>query len=135
LTFIPLSTMCLSSIPNHLINEASGLYSLMRVLGSSAGISIIITYFTRQTQASWNELGGFINPYNENLTQYLQALNLNPTDPLAMQILGKELSIYSQMQGMIDSYFLITFCFIVMLPLIFLFERRKIKNQPVVTLD
>lgn len=132
LSFIPLSTMCLSTMPKQFMNEAAGLFSLMRTIGASAGISIVITYFTRQSQVSWNELGGFINPYNPSVYQYLSSLNLEPTDPLAAQILQIQLSTYTQLQAIIDSFFLLSFCFILMVPLTMLFRVKQTETVVVI---
>ena len=37
---------------------------------------IIATYLSRSTQQQWSSLRGYINPYNEALSSYLQPLHL-----------------------------------------------------------
>lgn len=135
LTFVTLSIMCLSNMPKQYMNEAAGLYSLMRTLGASAGISVVMSYFSRCSQISWNELGSFINPFNPDVYTYLDKINLLPTDPLAVQILGYELSMYAQLQGIIDSFFLLTAGFVLMLPLTLLFKRPKPQTEKVVVIE
>lgn len=125
LSFVPLSVMCLSTMPKQFMNEAAGLFSLMRIMGASTGVSIIITYFSRRTQICWNQFGGFVNPYNENLDLYLKDMQLSSTDPLTMQIIGHELSKYAQFQAIIDAFFVLSICFVFMLPLTLLFKKEK----------
>ncbi len=48
--FVPTSTMAFSSIPKEKSGKASALYSLMRNLGGSIGISLVLNYLTRQRQ-------------------------------------------------------------------------------------
>ena len=48
--FVPVSTMAFSSVPKEKSGKASALYSLMRNLGGSFGISLILTYLQRHEQ-------------------------------------------------------------------------------------
>jgi len=130
LIFVPLSNLCLSTLPKAYINEAAGLFSLMRTIGFSAGISVIITYFTRQGQASWNQMGAFINVYNPNVNTYLHNLHLQATDPLAAQVLAIELARQSQMQSVVDVFFLISLCFLLIIPMVFLLEKERPNAEP-----
>lgn len=127
LIFVPLSTIAYATLPAAARTEAAGLYSLLRTLGSSIGISITITLVTRQTQVVWNQLGGFINPYNPALYQYLQPLQLKAQQPFAAAVLGNTLSRQAQMVAFVDAYAFITWSFVVMLPLVFLLKGHKRK--------
>jgi DHA2 family multidrug resistance protein len=48
--FVPVSTMAFSHIPKEKSGKASALFNLMRNLGGSFGISIILTYLSRREQ-------------------------------------------------------------------------------------
>jgi len=128
LVFVPISTIAFSTLSPALRSEAAGLYSLIRTLGSSIGISIVITYYTRHVQAAWNQMGGSINPYNPQLTAYLQAGNLSLNDPSTLNILARELGRQAQMVSFINAFGFISMSFLVVLPLIFLMKdpRKKI---------
>jgi DHA2 family multidrug resistance protein len=54
--FVPTSTMAFSSISKEKSGKASALYSLMRNLGGSAGISIVLSYIARHEQIHQNYL-------------------------------------------------------------------------------
>lgn len=130
--FVPLSAVAFSTLPEHLRGEGAGLFSLLRTLGSSVGISVIITLFSRHTQISWNELGGFINPYNPAVTQYLNSAQLSLSSPVAPDVLANTLSSQAQMISFIDVYKFIAWSFIIALPLVFLIKKPD-KRQPLTT--
>jgi DHA2 family multidrug resistance protein len=50
LVYVPLSTVAFSSLADNLRNEGTSLFSLMRNIGSSAGISVVDFMLTRNTQ-------------------------------------------------------------------------------------
>ena len=105
--------------------EAAGIYSLVRTLGSAVGISIVTTVMTRQAQIIWNDLGTNFTIYNPALKDYLERLHLSITDPQAPAILGQLLAQQAQMGAILDAYKLITWSFLIMLPLILLLKRSS----------
>lgn len=122
--FVPLATMSITTLPKALFNEASGIFSLARTLGMSIGISIVATFFARDTQRCWNIFGGYINRFNHAVNDYLVNLNLKGTDPLGAQVLGQQLDIYAQMQAVVDTYFMISLFFVAMIPLVFIIDKK-----------
>lgn len=125
LMFVPLSAVAYSTLPDSMRAEAAGLFSLLRTMGSSIGISIIITLYTRHTQIAWNQLGGFVNPYNPSLTNYLQTLHLDIHNPLAIPLIANELGKQAQMLSFVDVYVFIAWSILAMLPLVFFVKKYK----------
>jgi DHA2 family multidrug resistance protein len=121
--FVPLSAVAFSTLAPHLRAEAAGLFSLLRTIGSSIGISITATLLTRHGQISWNELGGFITPYNPAVAHFLQSLHLSLSSPLAIQILMKTLNAQAQMIAFVDMFAFITWSFVLMLPLLLFIKK------------
>ena len=76
--FIPISTMAFAHIPPEKSNKASALYALLRNLGGSVGISLLLSYVTRHGQLQQNMLVDHLsnaNPgYRALLWQSTQAL-------------------------------------------------------------
>jgi DHA2 family multidrug resistance protein len=70
LVFVPLSTVAFATLPPHFRTDAASLFSLVRNLGSSIGISIVTVLLTRNTQINHEELGAWINPYNPALQTF-----------------------------------------------------------------
>ena len=75
LVFPPLSTLTFATLPAQLRTEAAGLFSLMRNIGASVGISVVETLLARSIQINHAELAEHVNPYSA-------ALNALPADSL-----------------------------------------------------
>ncbi len=134
---IPLSTIALSTLPPRLIAEGAGLFSLMRTFGFSIGISAVATILTRHTQAAWQHLGGFIQPFRTAVYTYLNPLHVQPTDPEAALLFAHEIAVQAQMIAIVDVYIAMTLSFVLMFPLVLLLKRaeKQVPLQSVVTAD
>ena len=113
--FIPLSTVAFMTLDPRLRTEATGLFNLVRNLGSSIGISIMATMLSRNIQIGHSVLAGYVTPFNENLS----AAGFNTaTFPLAVgQQSAAQLDGLITVQAMMISYlddfklmFIITLC-------------------------
>ncbi|HJV85223.1 MAG TPA: DHA2 family efflux MFS transporter permease subunit [Noviherbaspirillum sp.] len=131
LIFVPLSTIAYATLPRARIAEAAGLYSLVRTMGSAVGISIVTTLMSRQGQVLWNELGGKLTRFNPAVMHYLQGLGLRPDDPKAVALMAQQVAQQAEMLAMINVFQLITWSFVVMLPLVFLLRKSQGGGGPV----
>jgi DHA2 family multidrug resistance protein len=127
--FVPLSAVAFSTLPAVMRPEAAGLFSLLRTLGSSIGISIVSTLLSRNTQIAWNHFGGFINPYNTAVNHYLYPLHLQASSPKGAAMLATVVATHAQMQAYVDIYKFITWSFLLMLPLVILIKKSKHNNN------
>ncbi|KJS09680.1 MAG: DSBA oxidoreductase [Hoeflea sp. BRH_c9] len=84
LVFVPLSAVAFATLDVHFRTDAASLFSLVRNLGSSIGISVVTLYLTRNIQINHQELSVFINPFNPVLQELLQG---SPSDPATLQML------------------------------------------------
>ena len=64
LVFVPISTVAYSTLPMAARTEAAGIFSLMRNIGSSVGISIVMTLLSRGTQINHAELAERITAFD-----------------------------------------------------------------------
>jgi MFS transporter, DHA2 family, multidrug resistance protein len=62
--FVPLSTTTFSTLAPEMRTQATALFSLMRNIGSSIGISIVIFLLTRNTQIVHSTLVEHVTPYD-----------------------------------------------------------------------
>ncbi|MDF2939436.1 MAG: family efflux transporter permease subunit [Gammaproteobacteria bacterium] len=131
MVFVPLSTLAFSSLPVHLRVEAAGLYSLLRTIGGSMGIAITVTIWTRHTQIAWNELGAHIQANNPAVSNYLQSLHLQATDPQGAAVLANTLLQQAQMVAFVSVYAFVAWSFLLMLPFLLLFKYKKPENETV----
>jgi DHA2 family multidrug resistance protein len=127
LVMVPLSTLAFSTLPQSNHAEAAGLFSLMRTLGNSLGISMAISLFSRGSQTAWNQLGGWITPYHFPVSRYLHSLNLSVQDPLAIRVLAEELKRQSQMISFLKVYEFIAISLLIMIPMVLLL-KKQVKN-------
>lgn len=134
MVFVPLSTVAFSTLPAHLRTEAAGLFSLLRTIGGAIGISVAITVFTRHAQMLWNHLGGYIQPYNVAVYQYLYQLHLKPTQPLGTALLTAEMGRQANMVAFTNVFAFISWSFMMMIPLVLLLKKRH-KPRPVGTIE
>lgn len=123
--FTPLSIIAFSTLAPTFRSEATGMFSLWRSLGSSIGVSLVETLFSRYTQTTWNQLGGFLHPYNPALTQYLEPLQPSADTLLSSAILQQELTNQAQMLSFVNIYAFIATTFLCMVPLLFLLKGQN----------
>ena len=124
MVFVPLSTIAFSTLPPRHAAEAAGLFSLLRTIGSSIGISIVATTLTQQTQVVWNQLGGHITAYNPAVYAYLAHAQVAPGTPQAALLLGRELARQATITAFVDAYWLVMWSFLAMLPLVFVMKYK-----------
>ncbi|HZD24942.1 MAG TPA: DHA2 family efflux MFS transporter permease subunit [Alphaproteobacteria bacterium] len=62
--FVPLSTVTFATLAPHLRTEGTALFSLMRNIGSSIGISVVVTLLARNTQTNHAILSQHATPLN-----------------------------------------------------------------------
>ncbi|MBK5206278.1 MAG: DHA2 family efflux MFS transporter permease subunit [Polaromonas sp.] len=90
--FVPLSTITFSSLASRYRTEGAALFSLMRNIGSSIGISVVITYLAQRTQANHAAFADYINPFNLALKQAVEAGAYNLTTPQGLAAINGEIT-------------------------------------------
>ena len=63
-TWVPLSTVAFATLPAAQRTEAAGLFSLLRNVGSSAGISLVTVLLVQNTQINHGTLAEQVTPLN-----------------------------------------------------------------------
>jgi len=119
--FVPLSAVAFATLPKSLSAEAAGVYSLIRSIGSSIGISIVSVSMTRGSQASWGALRGYVDPYRPEVQQYLNPLHLK-AQGLGLALIARETATQAQMLGLLKACWVIVASFVVMVPLVMLLK-------------
>lgn len=127
--FVPLSTLAYDTLPQAAVAEAAGLFTLVRNVGASIGISVVATLLTRRTQQHWEVLGGHINAFNPGLQRWLNAHGLALNDPVSAQLLAGELHRQASMLAFVDAFWVISWTFILMIPLVWLLKRKPAESH------
>ncbi|HYB43837.1 MAG TPA: DHA2 family efflux MFS transporter permease subunit [Candidatus Methylomirabilis sp.] len=129
--FVPLSTMTMGRLRNEQMGNAAGLYSLMRNLGGSVGISLATTLLARRAQGHQAVLAGHLTPYDpayEQARQTLQRYLTTRTNPVtaARQALGMLYNLVLQqatLMAFLDVFRALAVLALLCTPLAFLFAR------------
>lgn len=125
LFFVPMSTLAFQNIPTEKQDEASGIYSVMRSLGSSVGIAIIGWQLTRRTNFHYATLCEQVTPFNPAVHAYLSPLGLSPTTEHGASMLANEVMAQASMLAFQDAFMLSAFAAFAMLPMVFFIQKAK----------
>ncbi len=132
--FIPLSTLAYSSLSPHYRNDAAAIFSLVRNIGSSIGISIMIALLSRNTQANHAELATHLLPYGPSVGT-IEQLSSAVAGTSATEGLAYLNAIVTQQAAAIAYLYdfrLMMFVVLASTPLLLLIKGRKrpLKEEP-----
>jgi DHA2 family multidrug resistance protein len=128
LIFVPLNAIAFATLPAQLRTEGASLWTLIRNLGSSIGVSVVIAQLTSTTSLMHARLAEMITPFALS-TQLLAGTALDPaTDQGVAQIdqmvSGRALTISYQ-----NDFLLMMYMSILCLPLVLLLRRQRAAPQ------
>jgi MFS transporter, DHA2 family, multidrug resistance protein len=119
--FTQLSVATFSTLPRNLLTQGSAMFSLMRNIGGSVGISIVEALFVQNTQVVHAELAEHVRPDNP-LAQTLAA-PYSLTDLHGIAALNHEITRQAQMIAYLDDFHLMMIVVVVALPFLLLLRR------------
>ncbi len=128
--FVPLSTITFSTLAARYRNEGTALFSLVRNIGSSIGISICMTKLAQNTQGNHESFGAYISPFHLPLKMAVEqgAYNLSSTEGLAA--LNAEVTRQALTLSYLQDFKLMMWVTLCALPLVFLLGGPKAKQAP-----
>jgi DHA2 family multidrug resistance protein len=118
--FVPLSTVTFATLPIRMRTEATGIYSLMRNLGSAIGISVTGALLQTNTQLNHAVIAGVVTPFNRALQTGAVSRFWNPASIHGAAVLNGEITRQASIIGYIDDFKLMLILSIVALPLVLL---------------
>jgi DHA2 family multidrug resistance protein len=119
--FTPLSTVTFSTLPRNILTQGTAIFSLMRNVGGSIGISIVEALLTENTQTVHSRLVEHLRPDNP-LTQTLPA-PYSLSAPAGMAALNAEATRQAAMVAYIDDFKLMMLIVILAAPLLLLLKK------------
>ncbi len=125
--FVPLSTITFASLAARYRNEGTALFSLMRNIGSSIGISVVMTYLAQRTQANHAAFADYINPFNLALRQAVEAGAYNLTTPQGLAAINSEVTRQAAMLAYLQDFRLMMWITLIAIPLVVLL-RAPVKQ-------
>jgi DHA2 family multidrug resistance protein len=126
--YVPLAAAAFATLTPALRNEGTAIFSLTRNLGSSIGISVVNTLFTRNTQIVHAMLG-------EHVTRYSRVLRAQlPDGPPSLRTLAGLNATVSEQAAMIaynNDFKLMMVLSLASIPLVFLMRKTSPGAKPV----
>src|SRR5690606_17181901 len=122
--FVPLSAVTFATLDPSLRTEATGLFSLLRNIGSSIGISAVIVMLSRNTQIHHAALAENVTPFNPSMQAPIlpDAWSLDTLSGLSA--LNQEITRQPAAFAYLDGFRLMMWVTILAIPLIRLLRRR-----------
>ncbi len=128
LLFVPITTAAFLTLPGNLRNGGTSILTLMRNIGSSVGISMVIANLTDKTTYMHERLGAQITPFNDALQMpdVVAHLDLHSQSGLAM--LDQIVTQQAAMIAYLNDYKLLMWLSFAVIPLIFIIGSARKQN-------
>jgi DHA2 family multidrug resistance protein len=123
--FVPLSTLTFATLPVHLRTEAAGMFSLMRNMGSSIGISVVETLLARNTQINHSALAANISPFNPVLRGPAMPPEWSLDSAHGLAALNAEITRQAATIAYLDDFRLMMYVMLIAMPLVVLLRRPQ----------
>jgi DHA2 family multidrug resistance protein len=128
LVFVPLSTVAFATLPGHLRNSGTAMLTLVRNIGSSIGISMVIANLTSTTMLMHARLSENITPFNDALKQAGEMLS-TATDQ-GRALLDLMLTQQATVIAYDNTFKLLMILTMIALPLVLVIGSSRAKKAP-----
>jgi len=123
--FVPLSTLAFATLPPHFRNEATPLYNLVRNLGSSIGVSVVITLLSQNTQINHAAFASYITPYSYALRESVEKGIVNLQSTEGLMAINMALTREGLLLAYLQDFRMMMWVSVIMIPLIFFIKVPK----------
>jgi DHA2 family multidrug resistance protein len=120
-TFVPLSAAAFATLPPQLRNDGTPIFSLLRNIGSSVGISAVQTLLTEGTARAHATLAAEVSRTNLALQTLPPAMS--PDSPAGLMALNVEVTRQAAMMGYLHDFRVMMMLTLVAMPLLLLIRR------------
>jgi DHA2 family multidrug resistance protein len=132
--FIPLTIITMESIPKAETGYATSLYSVMRNIGSSIGISFVTTWVARRSQFHQSILAAHVTPYDLRSQEFLgqvrgflfhQGFDWSTAGHGGLGVLYGMLQQQAALISFVEVFRIMGFLFLATIPLVLLMRRAS----------
>jgi len=127
-TFVPLSAVAFATLAPELRNDGTPIFSLLRNIGSSVGISIVQAMLTSGSARAHAELAVDISAANQSLQSLPAAID--PSTGAGLAILDAEVNRQAAMMAYLGDFRFMLTITVVSLPLLLLIRKAKPAPRP-----
>jgi DHA2 family multidrug resistance protein len=123
--FIPLSTVSYATLPPRYRAEAASLFSLVRNMGSSIGVSIAFTMFSRNTRIQHAYLTEYVTPYSTWLNLDVAPDAMLPGGGAILAMVDGELARQAATIAYINDFYMMMWIVLALIPCVFLLDSTR----------
>jgi DHA2 family multidrug resistance protein len=120
LLFVPVTSVAFNTLPGYLRNGATSITTLVRNIGSSVGISMMIANLTSTTTIMHARIVEGVTPFNDALQMPDVAANLNMSTDIGRAMLDGIVTQQAAMIAYLNDFKLLMILTLVMVPLVML---------------
>ena len=120
LLFVPITTAAFRTLPGHLRNSGTSILTLVRNIGSSIGISMVISQLTSGTTETHARLTEHVTPFNQALQMPDIASTINLATDAGKAMLDAIVTQQAMLIAYLNDFKLLMFMTLGMIPLIFI---------------
>jgi DHA2 family multidrug resistance protein len=127
LMWIPLSIATFATLPKALVPDGTGIFHLLRNMGSSIFISVSVALVIRETKIAHAALAENLSPFNEVLRLPGAVEFWSLSDMSSLAAVGREVGRQATMIGYIDAFLLFTLTAALAAPFVLLVRRSPVE--------
>jgi DHA2 family multidrug resistance protein len=127
--FVPLNTLALSSLPPELRTQGTAMWTLIRNLGSSIGVSIVIANLSNKTVLMRARLAESVTPFNHALADPAAAM-LDPATETGRALLSELMNQQASIMAYANDFKLMMVMTLLYFPLILLVRPEPSGPRP-----
>ena len=120
LLFVPVTSVAFNTLPSDMRNGATSITTLVRNIGSSVGISMVIANLTSKTTVMHARIVEGVTPFNDALQMPDVAANLNMSTDTGRAMLDGIVTQQAAMIAYLNDFKLLMILTLVMVPLVLL---------------
>ncbi len=125
LVFVPLNTVAFATLPAEWRTDGAALWTLIRNIGSSVGISLIIANLVNGTAVFHSQLVEFINPFSDALKMPEAALRFSLHNATSLAALDGLVTQQASVISYSNDFLIMTFVSLAAFPLLLLLRSSR----------
>lgn len=130
LIFVPLNTIAFATLAPRLRTDASGLFTLIRSIGSSVGISLVTTLLVRNSQIGHADLAAQVTPFSLPQIDPSMAQAIGSAGDTLLSMLDTEVNRQALMIAYVDDFQFMMIMTLLVMPLVLVLRRPRSAAQP-----
>jgi len=130
LLFVPITTAAFGTLPGHLRTGGTAILTLVRNIGSSIGISMVIAQLTSETTAMHARLTENVTPFNDALQMPGVRSILDISTDAGRAMLDAMVTQQATLIAYLNDFKLLMYLTLIVIPLIFIIGRSRPKAAP-----